>query len=154
VSYDAAGQTARLYVNGKKLASGAAPIALKQVVDVNNWLGRSNWNDPYFSGTFDEFRVWEGAMADDQVAADFAAGPDTIPSGPPPQGPSLTAALSANNLVITWPASATGFVLQGSPKLGTGAAWTPVPGTPVVDNGVNKMTVPITGAAQFYQLKQ
>jgi hypothetical protein len=154
VSYDANGQTAALYVNGSKVASGTAPVALKQINDINVWLGRSNWNDPYFAGDFDEFRVWEGAMTADQISADFAAGPDTVPTGPAPSGPSLAASLSGQNIVITWSTDATGYGLEASAVVGTQAKWNAVSTPPVVDSGKNKVTVPISGATQFYRLKK
>src|SRR5262249_40544750 len=151
VSYDGRGQTARLYVDGKRIASGSAPVALKQINDINVWLGRSNWNDPYFYGDLDEFRIWDGAMADDEVTAAFSAGPDKLPTGPAPST-SLGISLSANSVIITWPADATGFVLENSAALGSAATWTAVSTPPTVDSGKNKVTIPITGTTQFYRL--
>lgn len=150
VSYDARGQSSRLYVNGKREASGGAPSALKQFNDINVWLGRSNWGDPYFNGDFDEFRIWEGALTDEEVAASFAAGPNALPSTE--TKPSLGVSLAAKNLSITWPVSATGFALESSPALGAQAQWTAVTANPVVEGSQNKVTVPITGTTTFYRL--
>jgi hypothetical protein len=46
--------------------------------DVNNWLGRSQWPDPVFDGSYNEFRVYNAAPSDEYVAASFAAGPNTL----------------------------------------------------------------------------
>jgi len=43
--------------------------------------------------------------------------------------PSLTATRSGPNLVLSWPASATGWALQSAPILSSGVNWTNVPGT-------------------------
>jgi hypothetical protein len=47
--------------------------------DVNNWLGRSNWTgDGYLDGSINEFRIWDQALDANQVAASFAAGPNSV----------------------------------------------------------------------------
>jgi hypothetical protein len=57
------------------------PGALSAINDVNNWLGRSQFNDdPYFKGMIHEFRIYKVALTQQQVAASFDAGPD-VPSG-------------------------------------------------------------------------
>jgi hypothetical protein len=52
---------------------------------VNDWLGRSQFSpDPFFNGSINEFRIYDQALSGAEVAASFAAGPDTIvpePSG-------------------------------------------------------------------------
>lgn len=67
-------------------------------------------------------------------------------------GPSLTVTRGANNtVIISWPASATGFVLESSDKVDTGYALVVQPVVPSGDQ--NTVTVPITGSAQFFRLK-
>ena len=52
----------QVYYNGELVGEGETDIALSDIDDVNNWLGRSNWtNDANFEGTFDEFRVYDYA---------------------------------------------------------------------------------------------
>ena len=104
---------------------------------------------------FGVFILWQPFMRGErrltpsQVAASFAAGPSGGGSGG--NNPSLSASVSGNNLVITWPASATGFNLEGSPALGAGATWTTISGTTIVGGNV-QATVPMTGKAQFFRL--
>jgi Concanavalin A-like lectin/glucanases superfamily len=78
--------TMTMYVDG--LLIGSAPIAgnaapngflnLATMTDNNNWLGRSQWPDPFFDGTINEFRIHDSALSLPQVAASFAAGPDLV----------------------------------------------------------------------------
>lgn len=77
---DAAAQTMLLYVDGMLVGSNTAttltPAALGPTV--NNWLGRSQWNDPLFNGSIDEFRIYDGALSPLQVAISVAAGSDRV----------------------------------------------------------------------------
>src|SRR6185369_1683612 len=66
----------RLFVDGQvvneNLNMSLTPADLGETL--NDWLGRSQFNDPFFKGSFDEFRIHQGAMSPAQVAASFAAG--------------------------------------------------------------------------------
>ena len=73
--------------------------------------------------------------------------------------PQLTIIPSGANVVLTWPTdyngfSYAGFTLQSTTNLGSSAVWTPVSPGPVVVNGQNTATNPITGTQQFYRLIQ
>ncbi|HEX5218932.1 MAG TPA: LamG domain-containing protein [Verrucomicrobiae bacterium] len=66
----------KLYLNGVALDAGAATVPLSQITDLNNWLGRSQFNfDPLFKGRFSELRIYRGFLLDTEVAASFLAGP-------------------------------------------------------------------------------
>lgn len=73
---DISAQQMHLYAAGKLLGSGVmAPLS--ELSDVNAWLGRSQWTqDPYLSGSYDEFRIYDVALSPDQLASIAAAGPD------------------------------------------------------------------------------
>lgn len=148
--YDTASGAARLYVNGQRVAIGAIVHPLSVLEDINVYLGRSQWTDPYFAGEFDELRVYEGALLDREVALSYAAGPDTLPDFSPP--PVLTARIEGDNILIEWPASATGYALHTSNQLGPNASWTAVGQAPVEANGMLRVSLPITGSAAFYRL--
>ncbi|MBU6411814.1 MAG: hypothetical protein KGR98_15625, partial [Verrucomicrobia bacterium] len=63
--------------------------------------------------------------------------------------------VSGGNLLVSWPTNgSTGFILQSSPALGAGAAWTPVSGTPSVAGQNYQVNVPLTNSARFFELKQ
>jgi uncharacterized repeat protein (TIGR03803 family) len=66
----------------------------------------------------------------------------------------LTIALSQTNVLLTWPTNATGFNLQSTTNLALPAAWTNVSAGPVVVNGMNMVTNPMSGQGQFYRLSQ
>ena len=58
------------------------------------------------------------------------------------------------NVILTWPTNAAGFTLQATTNLGSSAVWfTNLPG-PVVLNGQNTVTNPISGQQHFYRLSQ
>ncbi|HYV29394.1 MAG TPA: Ig-like domain-containing protein [Candidatus Eisenbacteria bacterium] len=66
-------------------------------------------------------------------------------SGQTGGGPTLTIVSSGNQMVISWPASFTGFTLQSSADLVT---WTNIPSTN------NSATVPVTRTGEFFRLMQ
>lgn len=68
--------------------------------------------------------------------------------------PRLTILLSGENVVLLWPASAAGFTLQSTANLASPSVWTPVLIPPVVVNGQNAVTNPISQSQQFYRLIQ
>jgi hypothetical protein len=68
-----------------------------------------------------------------------------------PEAPGLTIQREANNVVIRWPASATGYTLQSSPSL-SAPNWSAVGGTPEADGSFLKQTVPIGTGMRFFRL--
>jgi uncharacterized repeat protein (TIGR03803 family) len=68
--------------------------------------------------------------------------------------PQLTITPAGANVILTWPTNFTGFTLQSTTKLGPPVVWTPVSPGPVIVNGQNTVTNPITGTQQFYRLSQ
>jgi hypothetical protein len=68
---------------------------------------------------------------------------------PPPQ---LTVISSRANVILTWPTNFTGFSLQSTTNLGSSAIWTTNSPAPVVVNGQNTVTNPISGTQQFFRL--
>jgi hypothetical protein len=74
---------ARLFVNGQQVASGVAVVPLRALADVNNWLGRSQWNgDAMFNGSYSEFRIHNVLVGSPEIKASSAAGPDTLDYDP------------------------------------------------------------------------
>lgn len=68
----------RLYLDGVLQATTANTTrSLSSLSDQHNWLGRSNYSaDSEFGGTYHEFRIYDAALSDAQVATSFALGPD------------------------------------------------------------------------------
>lgn len=66
-----------LYVDGALLGRATVGFSLSAIQDVNNWLGRSQFDqDPYFHGRYDELRIYGEALAACAVEAAWSAGPD------------------------------------------------------------------------------
>jgi len=67
--------------------------------------------------------------------------------------PQLTIIPSATNVILTWPANPAGLTLQSTTNLAS-PAWTTDSFAPVVVNGQNTVTNPISSAQQFFRLRQ
>ena len=70
----------RIYVNGVlqavgQLPQGFDPSTFGVVGDNQNWIGRSQWNDPGLNGQINEFRIYNTALDAAAVADSFAMGP-------------------------------------------------------------------------------
>lgn len=146
-------QMGRLYVDGALVASNPnvslTPASLGPTL--NNWLGRAQFNDPFFRGQFEEFRIWNGAMTPAQVAASFVAGPNADVGG----GVRLRITTAPEGKVkLAWPLEATDYFLESSPVLGPDAAWDLVFDVPVEEDGSFVLTVDATAAAMFFRLSR
>ncbi len=84
VTLDGATQMAKLYLNGNLLGTSTWPHDLANLHDVNNWLGRSQWNDLMFSGTYNELRIYDIPLSSHWVKAYYEQGPDNYTSTPNP----------------------------------------------------------------------
>ncbi len=148
IVYDFIGGTSELFLNGQRLLTGAAPIPIMALNDINNWLGRSQWNDPYFNGQFEEFRIYNGALTDLDIATSYAAGPDALYAG----APSLAALRNGAVVTLSWPLSAPGFALESSPNLFS--TWSTVTNPVALSNRQHLVTVPLGGTNAFYRLRR
>src|SRR5438552_3148105 len=81
---------------------------------------------------------------------------NTIRKGflPPPQLTILLSGVPPSRIVLTWPTNAAGFTLQSATNLVSPAVWSTNSPAPVVVNGQNAVTNPITGTRQFFRLSQ
>ena len=70
VTIDAVSQTHTLYFDGevaaRRTAARYTPSSLGSTTQ--NWLGRSQYPDPYFNGSLDDFRIYRRAMSDAEMA--------------------------------------------------------------------------------------
>ncbi len=51
---------------------------LSSLQDTNAWIGRSQWGDNTASASFNEFRLWKGALTEEEREKLHDQGPDTI----------------------------------------------------------------------------
>jgi len=68
--------------------------------------------------------------------------------------PALQAQVLGNNFILSWPASASGYVLETTTNLTATNSWTAVANMPALLNQQSVVTNQISGAARFYRLKQ
>jgi hypothetical protein len=150
VCYDFVAATTLLFVNGQRVGSGLASVPLRSINDINVWLGRSNWPDPDFNGSIDEFRIYNGVLADSATFASYAAGPDASMGARP-----ILRAISANNVLqLSWPPDATGYSLEQATNLQAALPWISVTNAPVFQNGRQTISLPITNQNQFFRLRK
>jgi autotransporter-associated beta strand protein len=68
-----------VYENGVQVASLHTTNRLASIVDVNNWLGRSNWSgDDNLQGGLAEFRIFNRLLSPAEVLNDFQVGPTVV----------------------------------------------------------------------------
>jgi hypothetical protein len=140
-----------VYTNGvlEKAVTNSWPV-LGSVSTAWSFLGRSLWSaDAWLNAAIDEFRIYDGRLTADEIAADYAAGPDTLY-----QKVLLTMTNASGGYTFNWPSYAPGFALQSSATLGNGAAWSPVSGTPAISNGWYWLTVSASGTNAFFRLSR
>ena len=73
--------------------------------------------------------------------------------------PQLTIIPSRGSVIVTWPTNVAGFTyagftLQSTTNLVSPAVWSTVSPGPIVVNGQNAVTNPISGTQKFYRLSQ
>ncbi|MGH2271610.1 lamin tail domain-containing protein [Anaerohalosphaeraceae bacterium U12dextr] len=112
----------RMYLNGQRITEGTTLFLLSQLPDVNNWLGRSQWPDTGFHGSYNEFRIYSIPFSDEMVQASYQAGPDNpiinfaLPSNP---NPSHLATIGTMRPTLTWQSDSNPSIVGHRVYLGT-----------------------------------
>lgn len=75
VTVDASGFM-KMYLNGELKASGQS-VVLPTTSRTNQYIGKSNWPDPYLHGRVDELRLYSKVLADTEIE-DLAGGRDAL----------------------------------------------------------------------------
>jgi uncharacterized repeat protein (TIGR03806 family) len=90
-SYGAAGGQFSWYRNGAFAASIDLNFHLRDIEDVNNWLGRSQWTGDFNANiAFNEVRLYNHALTPLEITNSFLAGPNALPGPPGPQPDAVT----------------------------------------------------------------
>jgi hypothetical protein len=149
VTFDRGNNASALYVNGAVQATGATPLPLSAINDVNVWLGHSQWSgDSDFAGSIYEFRIYGGTLSASEIAVAAAGGPD----GAPPIPAITVATNSGGNITLTWPSYALRYGLQARDSL-TSGSWTNItPFAPITTNNTRRVTLPVTGTSKYFRL--
>jgi len=74
----------RLYKDGQLMGGRLTDHTLSQINDVNNWLGRSQWPDDTANASWNEFRIFDYVLTEEQILGNYLAGPDTLAMVPEP----------------------------------------------------------------------
>jgi O-glycosyl hydrolase len=147
------GHTGILYLNGLAVGTNSTmtltPLSLGTTS--NNYLGKSQWSDPYLNGQIDEFRIYTVALSPAEVAATFNLGPSELLST---NSPFAALTTSGTNLAISWPVASAGFSLQSSTNLAADRWTTLLSPAPQIINGQWQVTLPLLGNTSliFYRL--
>ena len=162
------GGTVSWYRNGVLAATGSVAFHLSEVEDVNNWLGRSQWNTlAVANAAYDEVRIYNHALTPSEITASVAAGQNATFAPPVLQPDSATlhhlqkvrVAVLANDApganaatveVVAQPASGTAV-----PDSAGRILYTHTTGTPAGDsftyraNSANGFSAPVTVSLTF-----
>jgi hypothetical protein len=140
------GNTSRLYTNGVLAASGTVTIAPANFNPALNYLGDSQYPDPFFNGRLDEFFIYNYALSSTEITRLAANQP------PPPTVPTaISVSVAGNSLLIGWPSSYVGCRLESnSVSLMATGSWFTVSGS--ASN--NQMSLPLdrSSSSVFYRL--
>jgi hypothetical protein len=63
------GNTGVLYVDGAPRVAGIIPLNPSDINSTFNYIGKSQWPDPFFSGMIDDFRIYNYALDQSQIAS-------------------------------------------------------------------------------------
>ena len=149
------GNTGTLYLNGVPVGSYNAitlnPSSLGSTA--NNYIGKSQYNDPYLNGVIDEFRIYTVALSAREIAATDALGPNELLST---NSPSVSMTTTPAALTFAWPLASAGFTLQTRTNLIEGGWVNVASPVPQIANGQWQVTVPAPGGADstFYRLSK
>jgi hypothetical protein len=152
VIYDPTKGASRFYINGQLISqiNGKTLNLLSEIVDFNCWLGRSQWQrDPHFNGSYNEFRIWDGALSDLTIAEHYAAGPDQHLG--PVLSPLVEIDVKGNAVMLSWPGDATGYTVETAVTM-DGPEWQSVIVIPEVIQGKHSVTLTNSGATTYYRL--
>jgi len=119
VAVTISGNTGILYANGLPVSTNNAmtlrPSSLGNTA--NNFIGKSQYPDPFFNGLIDEFRIYSVALSSSEIAATYALGPNQVLSTGTPV---IGVAAAPPDLTLTWPLANAGFTLQSRTNLADG----------------------------------
>lgn len=151
--YDPPAGYLALYTNGVLAAvNTSVTVPMSSVNDVLNYIGRSLYNaDPYPDMILDEFRIYNGALTTNEMAATQALGPNQLLSQ---ASPTTYVGLAGTNVTLFWPLAAAGFTVMSCTNLASGV-WTPFTGaTPQIAGNQWQLAVPIFSGTEFFRLEE
>ena len=159
VSYQVAvtlnGNMGILYLNGLPVGTNNTmtlrPLSLGSTA--NNYIGRSQYPDPYLDGVIDEFRIYNVGLSAAEIAATAALGSSQQLST---NSPAMGVTISGANLTMSWPLANAGFTLQFCTDLMLGNWLNVTSPAPQIVGGQWQMALPLSGNGNsaFYRLSK
>ena len=141
----------QVYTNGvldAGLGNVVAPASSAGTVSTT--IGHSPYNDPGLLGSVDEFRIYQGRLAPDEIQASDVLGPNQTLST---SSVNVTAVRSAGAVTLSWPVANAGFSVQAASSVAGTVNWMTLTNAPtLVGNTTWQVTVPTTGASQFLRI--
>jgi hypothetical protein len=147
VAVTLAGTTGTLYLNG-------APVAINRNMTLRpsslgntnqNWIGRSQYPDPFLNATVDDFNIYGRALSPAEVAA--------LAGGEPGAGDVAAYEFDENRGAAAIDSSGNGrnatIVSPGTAATANTPLWQPLPDGPVITIPAGSTNVPVTSAAGF-----
>jgi hypothetical protein len=147
------GNYVAVYLNGVLAGiNNSVTISMSGVQDIRNIIGADNWPDPGMQGTIDEFRIYNGVLNANEIAATQVLGPDKLLLLDSSR-PVIIATLSAGNLTLSWPLAAAGFTLESRTNLGSGG-WAALSAAPQMVGDQWQVGLPAPSEAEFFRLQE
>ena len=138
-----------IYLNGVLAGEdNNVTIPMSGVQAVRNIIGADNWPDPGMQGSIDEFRIYNGALTADEIAATQVLGPNQLLSA---ASPAISTSAAGDNLTLSWPVASAGYTVLTTTNLAT-SPWLAAGVTPQLVGNQWQVIVPISQQAQFFQL--
>ena len=142
-----------LYTNGVLAAiNNTVTTPMSSVNDLLSYIGRSLYNaDPYPDLILDEFRIFDGALTANDIAATQILGPNQPLSQ---ASPTLNVSVAGNRLTLSWPLVSEDFTVMSSTNL-VSRNWSPVSSAALQIVGNQwEITVSISNTTQFFRLEE
>lgn len=145
--------TGVLYLDGIPVGTNPSmtlkPLSLGSTV--NNYIGKSQWPDPYLDGLIDEFRIYSVALSPAEIAATCALGPDeSLSTNSPP----INMEMTSSGFMLSWPLASAGFTVQSRTNLDEGNWVNVTSPMPAIVGSQWQLVIPSSGGsgAMFYRL--
>ncbi len=113
-----------------------------------NKIGADVWPDPGMQGSVSEFRIYNGVLSPNDVAATQVLGTTQVLASKVP----LSATASAGNLALAWPVAGGSYSVQTTTNLASGSWTTLTSPLPQLVGSQWQVSVPSSGAIRFYRL--
>ena len=100
VAVTLAGSTGTLYVDGVQVGQNTAMTLNPSSLGAtgNNYIGKSQFGDPYLVGRVDDFRIYSRALSATEVASLMATSPASLLAAPA----TVTATAGTTQVALTW----------------------------------------------------